>query len=176
MLLETRSLLARAQTNRYLLMQLLEQVPDGSWDRRASGDAWSARHHLAHLATIDGVTAALLTSPSDGAYRLDPGLQALRLSAMEAAVAWMHSQLVAAMASERNALARLLGDLHDNALASPVLIDVPGEWPPVRQLSMRAYLATWAEHDADHTAAIRAAIASPPSASDLALAARLGRG
>lgn len=175
MLLEIRSLLARAETNRYLLFQLLEQVPRTCWDRQASGDAWSARHHLAHLATIDGVTMALLTPPTTGAFRLDPALQSRRLDDLLAAADRAIDDLIGSLPLSRTALASAIGELDDAALATPVLIDVPGAWPPVRQLSMRAYLASWAEHDADHTSAIRQAIASPPSATDLALAARFGR-
>jgi len=175
MLIETRSLLARAATNRYLLLQLIEQVPGDRWASRASDDAWSAHGHLAHLASIDDVTAALLASRRDGAYRLDLGLQAVRIRAVEERIAESTEELRRLLDASRAGLLNVVAELDEGSLATPVLIDVPGSWPPVLQLSLRAYLAAWAEHDAEHTLAIRRAITIPPSASDLALVARFGQ-
>jgi len=174
MLIETRSLLARAATNRYLLRQLIEQVPGDRWASRASDDAWSAHLHLVHLASIDDVTAALLASRRDGAYRLDLGLQATRIRAMEERVAESPDELQRLLEASRAQLLNVISELDEGSLATPVLIDIPGSWPPVLQLGLRAYLAAWAEHDAEHTTAIRHAITIPPSASDLALVARFG--
>jgi hypothetical protein len=172
---ELESLLARAGTNRYLLLQLLEQVTDDGWAYRAGGDAWTAREHLAHVATIDGVTESLLRAPADGAYRLDEALQGRRVADMIAASLESIAELFERLAASRASLTSFIAGLDDARLALPVRVSVAGGWPPERQMSLRAYLASWAEHDAGHTGAIRAAIAIPPGPNELALAARLNR-
>lgn len=173
---EIRSLLARAATNRFILAQLIDQVPADRWDRYAPGDTWSVRDHLCHLATSDDLVALLLEEPEDGAFRLGIDLQYMRIPVMGEMCERSLAEILAAMVEARRRLeATLSARCDDAALALPVIIDTPGEWPSARQMSLRAYLAAWAEHDVEHTAAIRAAIVTPPSARDLSLAAWFGR-
>lgn len=169
---EIRSLLARAATNRYLLNQLIEQVPAGAWDRTAAGEPWSARVHLCHLATIDDVMALVLGEPEGGAFRLGADLQSERMTSLGAILERPVADVLVLMAESRQRFtAAVVATCDDATLAMPVIIATPDAWPTERQVSLRAYLAAWAEHDVEHTAAIRSAIATPPSARDLSLAA-----
>jgi hypothetical protein len=57
------------------------------------------------------------------------------------------------------------------ALGREIRLPARDAWSPPGAISVRAYLAQWAEHDALHEGAIRRAIANQPGPGDLAAAA-----
>jgi hypothetical protein len=172
---EIRSVLQRARNNRLVLEQLLDQVPGERWRNQADGDAWTARAHLEHLATIDTVTYELLESPGERGFGLDHHVL-MRRSALMAEVAGSPvDELRDAMAASREALVGHIARFDDEWLAMPVVVTLPGAYPPEQAISMRAYLASWAEHDAEHAEAIRAAITASIQPGALSAAVRIRR-
>jgi hypothetical protein len=172
---EVRAVLQRARSNRLMLEQLLDQVPEDRWDNRAEGDIWPARVHLAHLATIDTLTFELLLEPSTEGFRLDETMQSER-TAMIASVADLPvGQLRRLMHDSRLRLQHHLAGFDHDWLSQAVVIATPGVHPPEQSLSLRAYLASWAEHDAEHAQAIRAAITASIQPGALSAAVRIRR-
>jgi hypothetical protein len=173
---ETAVLLQRAAARRLILEGLLDSIPPDSWERQAPGDAWSARSHLAHLATIDELVLPIVRQASDGNPVLwlggpEPGdLELKRTAALVSVAGASTAQLRAAMSATRETVARAVGSLPQHALERLVRMartedgwSVPAAWP------LRTYLAGWAEHDGVHEEAIRRAMTAPPDFSTVAL-------
>jgi hypothetical protein len=76
------------------------------------------------------------------------------------------------MAASRRVLLQEFARLDVTALEAEVLLPgIVNAWGQPLTTSLRGYLAVWANHNAEHTEAIRQAITTPPSPGDLALAA-----
>lgn len=170
---EVRSVLQRAQNNRMVLQQLLDTVPADRWENRADGDAWTAHIHLAHLATIDTLTMELLREPGVEGFSLDQQLQVQRTALISELADQPVPDLRAAMDESRDRLWRHVAAFDPEWLAQPVIVERPGHHPPRQSLSLRAYLASWAEHDLEHAEAIRAAITVSIQPGALSAAARV---
>jgi hypothetical protein len=181
MLPEVRVLLERAQTRRHAILGLLDAAPEAFWLRVASGDAWSARAHAAHLAAMDGPVAELARGAVAGAreaWLFDATrpleLESARASAMAALADGTPHQLREALAAARLLVAPALEPLRPAALEMRVMVaGAVDSWGRQLSWSLRDYLGHWAEHDALHEAAIRAAFTTPPDLSAVALTRRL---
>jgi hypothetical protein len=165
---EIRTILERAWARRESLLALIATVPADYWARRAGDDAWTARNHLEHLATIDDVVVPLLKSP---APVLDEALLAARESVMQAVAGMEVVDLVQRLEASRRDLVGTVARLGLEALGREIRLPARDAWSPPGAISVRAYLAQWAEHDALHEGAIRRAIANQPGPGDLARAA-----
>lgn len=172
---EIRSVLHRARSNRLVLDQLVEQVPGERWDNRAEGEQWSARVHLAHLATIDDVTRAMLEAGRGREFVMGADVMMQRITLLNEIADRDVADLRARMASSRAAMEQHLAAFGEHELGGTVVVERPGVYPPEQRLSVRAYLASWAEHDAGHTEAIRAAVTAPLQPAALAAAQRIRR-
>jgi hypothetical protein len=172
---EIRSVLERAATNRHLLDEFLEHAPPDRLHNTLDGELWSGHIHLAHVATADVLMSTLLADLRKGAFRLDAFLLGRRNEAIAAAAELPLAELRGLMGESRLELERLLAQFDDARLAHPVVVEQPGAWPPERQLSLRAYLAAWAEHDLDHLEAMRRVVTAPVSPAAMAAAARIRR-
>jgi hypothetical protein len=181
MLPEVRVLLERARTRRHAILGLLDVAPEAFWLRTAPGDGWSARAHTAHLAAIDGPLATLARRAAAGAPEAwlfdvsDPlELESARASAMAAMADGSPRQLREALEAARLPIAAALEPLRPASLEMRVMVagDVDS-WGRQLSWSLRDYLGHWAEHDALHEAAIRAAFTTPPDLSAVAITRRL---
>lgn len=181
MLPEVRVLLERAQRRRHAIEDLLRSAPASFWQRVAEGDAWSARAHVAHLATMDapmvrltqravaGERAAWLWDAEDPVV-----LEAARRHAMAALADSSADELSEALSEARATLVPALAALLPEGLEMLVMVAGASDgWGTPRSWPLRTYLAHWAEHDAIHEAAIRAAFTTPPDLSAVALTRRL---
>ena len=180
MLPEVRTLLQRAAAHRFALDGLLDAIPESYWERAAPGDAWNARNHLQHLATVEAILAQDLARVIDGANDLwlggspDAVLFHERRAAMMEAVADLPcAALRGEMAANRHDAVNTLGALtayHMEAgLRIPGVVD---RWAQPVRYSLREYLTAWPNHDTAHDAAIRAAVSTPPDLSAVALTRR----
>lgn len=177
---EMRTLVERAVARRHMLEGLIESVPADYWERRASGDTWTALDHVRHVATIDGIVAELVEAAAQpgealwvGATRDVASLQARRVALMEGVAEQGVDELLATMQESREAATGALLALAVEALDREVRVaGVLTAWGEPHRFTLRAYLAAWAEHDGEHEAAIRRAIETPPDATTLSLAAR----
>lgn len=165
---EARTILERAWARRESLLALIETIPADYWTRQAAGDAWTARNHLEHLATIDAVVLPILESP---APVLDEELLAAREGAMQAVAGLEVGELIQRLESSRRDLVGAVACLTLHALARDIQLPARDAWSPPGTISVRGYLAQWAEHDTLHEGAIRRAIANQPGPGDLAAAA-----
>ena len=84
-------------------------------------------------------------------------------------------RFVSLLAHRREAAVHALSALPHAAFDASLVLPGGGAWGQDLTLSVRSYLATWAAHDLEHAAAIRAALLVAPSPSAMALAARLRR-
>lgn len=182
MLPELGVLAGRAAAAREQLEALIAVVPGDYWDRREAGDAWTARTHLQHLATIDAPTRALFAAATAGSalgpFGADSAatFEAARAALLDSVANLPVPTLVERMRAERAAALGALAVLGARELDVPVVLPgVVDAWRRPVSVPLRQYAAAWAVHDAGHAAAIRRAIACPPSPGDLALAARLRR-
>lgn len=164
------------------LEALLDVIPEGYWERREAGDPWTARTHLQHLATIDDPTRALFAAAGGGGTLAPFGViaagpyEAARAVLLDSVADLPVAALVGRMRAERAEALAALAALGVDELDTPVLLpSVVDAWRRPVTVSLRQYAAAWAVHDAEHTAAIRRAIARTPGPGDLALAARLQR-
>jgi hypothetical protein len=181
MLPEVRVLLERAEARRHVIHGLLEVVPEAFWLRSASGDAWSARSHVAHLGAMDGPVATLLGRASFGAPEAwlydtsDPAaLESVRSTAMAQLVYSSPQELLRALAQARHAVVAALEELRPAELEMHVLVAGAADgWGRQMRWPLRDYLRHWAEHDAVHETAIREAFTTPPDLSAVALTRRL---
>lgn len=180
---EIAVIVQRASARRQVLEGLLDALPGEYWEQRAPGDSWSVRNHVEHLATVDRPLVSLLEDAHRGATECwlgGPGAGAL-LDAREAgmvALAGVEArELRLLLRRERAAVESALAALPPSACDCTVRIagaigsgGEPAAWP------LRTYLASWAEHDGLHEAAIRVAIAAPPDLATVMLlrAARSG--
>jgi hypothetical protein len=162
-----RVLLDRAEARRVSLLGLAEVVPEAYWERRVAGDGWSARHHLAHALSADALVAEAVRSFSAEALA---GLVARRLAALQAALDVPVPRLVERATADRAAVRSALAALGPDVLEAEVVLGTNDPWGGTHALTLLAYLETWASHDAEHEAAIRAAIAVPPDMAGIARA------
>ena len=181
MLLEVRTVADRAATNRALLDDLLDSVPASYWARRSPADAWTAQAHLQHLATIESQVAdeiARIRTARDAAWlggSPDPAtLNEARQSNLAAADGEPVRLLRERMRRNRDALLAHLASLNPPDLELTLLF--PGAvdpWGAPLRWDLRRYIASWPAHDLEHAAAIRAAMATPPDLSTIAITRRL---
>lgn len=180
---EIRVFLERAAARRSLLEAFLDVMPRNGWEHQAEGEAWNARVHLAHLATIDEPTAALFAEAAAGSQTVRPmgaatseALAAARERLLEPLLDARPADLRRRLRDSREAALAALAALDGPALDAAVLLPpAPSAWSPPPPLPLRAYIAAWIEHDGEHLAAIRRAVTSPPGPGALATAARLRR-
>ena len=159
-----------------MLEGLLDSIPATYWERQASDDAWSARDHLRHLATIDDLVLPLVQNACAGCAVMwlagpepgDPERQ--RMAAMDSVAGASTAELRARMSASREAVTGAVSQLPHDALERLVRMASSAnsrgrlqEWP------LRTYLAGWAEHDTVHEGAIRRAMTAPPDLSAVAL-------
>jgi len=170
----------RAARARDELTGLLDVAPDGEWIRQASGDAWDIHTHVAHVAAADAAAAGLFRAlaASSGVILMAESLTHF-VEARAAAIAEARTGTPAALrtllAHRREAAVHALSALPHAAFDASLVLPGGGAWGQDLTLSVRSYLATWAAHDLEHAAAIRAALLVAPSPSAMALAARLRR-
>ena len=184
MLPEVRVLVERAEAHRFALEGLLDAIPDSYWPRTAPGDAWPARTHLQHLATIESLTdetvRAFLAGASDAwvGGASTTGMLAERRSALLAEVAESTvPELRELMRDSRRELSASLAALAPVHLDGSVFVaGLADAWGQPLRFSLREYLRSWPEHDGDHEGAIRRAIATTPDLSAAALVRRAQRG
>ena len=180
MLPEVRTLVQRAVAHRFALEGLFDALPESYWERGAPGDAWSARNHLQHLATVEAVLVEDLGRVVDGANDLWLGGAAdaalfheRRAANMEAVSDLPCAALRAEMSANRahavNTLGALTADHMEASLRIPGVVD---RWGQHVRYSLREYLTSWPNHDVAHESAIRAAISAPPDLSAVALTRR----
>ena len=182
MLLEIRTLAERAETSRAILLELVRAMPEDYWHRRSPGEAWTARHHLEHTGTIDGAVATdVARVRSDGEAWIggtsDPAaFAASRAGALDELRDAAVDEILDAMESRRAemlaALERVEPKHLDGRLLVPGVVD---RWLRPVSVSLREYLASWAQHDREHAAAIRAAVTAAPDMSIAALTIRKRR-
>ncbi len=170
----------RAARAREELTGLLDVVPDGEWVRQASGNAWDIHTHVAHVAAADAAAADLFAalSSSPGVLPLAESLARFaesRAAAIAEARTRTPTALRTLIAHQREAALQALVSLPPAAFDTSLLLPGGGAWGQDLTFSLRSYLATWAAHDLEHAAAIRAALLVAPSPSAMALAARLRR-
>jgi len=168
----------RAARAREELTGLLDVVHDPEWVRQASGDAWDIHTHVAHVAAADAAAADLFAALalSRGVLLLAESaahFAAARDSAIAEARLSTPTALRTLVAHRRRAALQALSSLPPAAFDASLLLPGGGAWGQDLTFSFRSYLATWAAHDLEHAAAIRAALLVAPSPSAMALAARL---
>lgn len=180
MLPEVRVLLERAEARRQSLLGLVEAVPEDYWGRGESQDSWRARTHLEHLAAMEPLVARLLTDVvAEGVGVVAGAVTMEELGrARERAMAVFEGKPIAelreAMGEGLARVRQALGKLEPGHLDAAVSIGgATDAWGQPVTWHLREYLRTWAEHDGEHEAAIRAAITTPPDLSAVALG-RLG--
>lgn len=184
MLPEVRVILERAATRLTSLEGLIDAVPEGYWARRASGEAWSAHDHLAHLATIDVLTSETLAEILDGApvawlagTTVPIELAARRTASLQEAQAATPRTLRERMRQTRAELARVVSSLNGASLESNICVaGVLDAWGEPIAFGVRRYLAALPEHDTGHELAIRRAITTAPDLSTVALTRRRSGG
>ncbi|MFN8507278.1 MAG: DinB family protein [Dehalococcoidia bacterium] len=170
----------RAARAREELTGLLDVVPDGEWIRQASGDAWDIHTHVAHVAAADAAATDLFRAlPSSPGMVLMAETLTHFAEARAAAIADARTNTPGALrtvlVARREEALRALSALPYAAFDASLVLPGGGAWGQDLTLSVRSYLATWAAHDLEHAAAIRAALLVAPSPSAMALAARLRR-
>lgn len=180
MLPEVRVFFERAEARRQSLLGLVAAIPPGYWLRSGPGDAWTARHHLQHVATADDFLGALIETVCSGGEawlggtRDLPALLQARAAAIEEHAPLTLSALIDRLSQSRQVLAERLSELDRVHLAAPVFIAGRiSHWGEPLPLALSAYLASWAGHDAGHEMAIREAVSTPPDLSAVALSRRL---
>ncbi|MGE0601380.1 MAG: maleylpyruvate isomerase N-terminal domain-containing protein [Dehalococcoidia bacterium] len=166
----------RAVARRESLLELVSVVPEDSWSRNAPGEPWDAFHHLAHALSADNGVSEVLPAFTRTAARTIPVVELLsrRESTIESAVALDLDQLLAQGAAARRQVLVTLEDLEQSDLECAALfIDQRSPWSQPAPITLFAYLEQWSHHDAEHEAAIRAAISTPPDLSAVAHTRRL---
>ena len=180
MLPEVRTLAQRAAAHRFALEGLFDALPESYWERAAPGDAWNARNHLQHLATVEAVMVEDLSRVIDGANDLWLGGSAdaaffyeRRAATMKAvsdlASAALRGEMSANRAHAVNSLGALTADHMEASLRIPGVVD---RWGQHVRYSLREYLTAWPNHDVAHESAIRTAISAPPDLGAVALTRR----
>lgn len=166
---EIAVILQRASARRTMLAGLLDALPLEYWERRAPGDAWSVRDHVAHLAVVDRPFLPLLAEAAGGAFDCWLGGRE-RGALIRTREANMDSMAGLEIGALRAALGRARADVEGALSALPaaacdMLVHIPdatGPWGEPVALPLRNYLVSWAEHDGVHEAAIRRAILTLP--------------
>ncbi len=179
-----RTLVERAASRRHALEGLIASVPDAYWERRASGDRWTALDHVRHVATVDGMVVELVEAAGApageelwvGDARDAATLEVRRAALLERVRERELRALLDIMRTSREAAVEALLALPGEALGRDVRVaGALTAWGEPRVFSLRAYLAAWAAHDGEHAGAIRRAIETPPDTTTLTLAARRAR-
>ncbi len=182
---EMRTLVERAAARRHVLEGLIASVPEDYWERRAPDDAWTALDHVRHVATVDAMVVELVEAAERsgeelwaGGVRDEAALEARRVELMDGVGDQDIHELVATMRASREAVVEALLAIGAGALDRDVRVaGMLTPWGEPHASSLRTHLTGWAgQHDAEHEAAIRRAIETPPDATTLTLAARRARG
>ena len=166
-----------------MLEGLIESVPDDYWERQDSGDAWTALDHLRHVATVDQMLVELVEAAQESDEELWAGktdnvevLEARRVALMDKVREQSVDTLVETMRESRaRAVGTVLGMTVETLDREVRVAGALNEWGEQLAFPLRGYLAVWVEHDGEHEAAIRRAIATPPDVTTLTLAARRAR-
>lgn len=180
---EIRLVMERALARRAVLEDLLDVVPREFWQRAEAPGEWDAHTHLAHLAAMDEPMPALFGAALQGERELVPlgattaaDWMAARDRLLESTAGLPIAELRQRLARSRAAAIEALARLTPPHLELPVRLAVAVDsWGRPACLPLRAYLSAWVDHDLDHAAAIRRAIAVAPSPGHLAIAARWRR-
>ncbi|MCY3645759.1 MAG: DinB family protein [Chloroflexi bacterium] len=180
---EIRTLVERGAARRQVLEGLIESVPDDYWERQDSGDAWTALDHLRHVATVDQMLVELVEAAQESDEELWAGktdnvevLEARRVALMDKVREQSVDTLVETMRESRaRAVGTVLGMTVETLDREVRVAGALNEWGEQLAFPLRGYLAVWVEHDGEHEAAIRRAIATPPDVTTLTLAARRAR-
>lgn len=180
MLPELQVLLERARSARLSLDGLLDVLPADYWSRAEPGARWNVRDQLAHVASADNLLGELLgRAASDERVVWVGGTEdsAELLIRREAPLAEMSGLPLDALrnvATEaRDAIESAFTMLNPTALEVSVFIaGAVDRWGEPLRWDVRQYLAAWATHDSSHEASIRAAIATTPDLSTVALTQR----
>lgn len=181
---EVRTLVERGAARRQVLEGLIESVPEDYWERQDSGDAWTALDHLRHVATVDAMLVELVEAAREPDKELWAGktddvevLEARRVALMDTVREQPVETLVETMRESRaRAVETVLGMSVETLDREVRVAGALNEWGEQLAFPLRGYLAVWVEHDGEHEAAIRRAIATPPDVTTLTLAARRARG
>lgn len=164
---EVRVFLDRANARRVSLLGLVDVIPDQFWARREDRDSWTARQHVAHVATADELLLETIPGEAAAPYEVR------RSELLTAAAEWPMPDLLARMERERARLAAWLEGLSLLSLDGYIkAVGVRDAWGREVSWPVRALLAAWAEHDTGHELAIRRAVTTPPDAAALSTAAR----
>ncbi len=180
MLPEVQVLLQRACSARLLLDGLLDALPPDYWTRVAAGSRWTVRDQLAHVTSADDLLVDLLLRVLDGeqvawvASTQDPTeLLVQREAPVSRMAAIALKELRDAAAESRDAVEATCVRLDATTLEAGVFVaGAVDRWGAPVRWGLREYLASWAAHDSAHEFDIRAAIATPPDLSTVALTQR----
>lgn len=183
MLPEVRVMLERARSARVSLDGLLDVLPADYWDRAEAGSRWTLRDQLAHLASADGILEDLLRSVTAGESRVwvggteDPAELFVRREAPLTELGWLSLEALRTNAAEaRAAVESGCAGLDASMLDAGVFIaGALDRWAEPLRWGLRVYLSSWAAHDSVHETSIRAAIATTPDLSTVALTQRRRR-
>lgn len=169
MLPEIATLLARAETGRFMLDELLSVLDEKDYDSRPFEGEWSVREAVAHVASADLAVAQLVSEEQGdlGAALSDREHRWLALRAL--AVPELHRAVQQARKSVHRAMAALAFE----RLGGAVLLPASDAWGRQRAMDLRSYLASWAMHDLEHVEQIRDALRAPLNPALVALSASL---
>jgi len=174
MLPSVRVFIERAIARRTSLLGLVDSLPADYWQRATHSGAWTAKQHLAHVATTDRLVVRVIESISlESPFA---NLAEDRLAAIAEAEDQPVAELLDRMAEERTALVAVFARITPVDLEAS--LPVPGTrtpWGEPVAILVSSYLDSWARHDGDHEEGIREAIATPPDLSAVALAKRRAR-
>lgn len=180
---EVQVLLERARSARLSLDGLLDVLPADYWSRAAPGSRWDVRDQLAHVASADDLLHDLLRTVAAGHETAWLGgtqdateLLSLREAPQTTFAGLPLEALRCRIVDARAAVESTLPSLDLWMLEANVSIaGAVDRWGEPLRWGLRAYLATWAHHDSAHEADIRAAIATTPDLSTVALTQRRRR-
>ena len=177
---ELQVLLERARSARASLDGLLDVLPKEYWSRAAPGSRWDVRDQLAHVASADDLLHDLLRTVAAGHATAWVGgtevaseLLSRREAPLQEFAGLSLEELRDLATAARGGVESAFVTLDATMLEAGVYIaGAVDRWSEPVRWSLWAYLTTWARHDSAHEADIRAAIASTPDLSTVALTQR----
>ncbi|MEP7217230.1 MAG: hypothetical protein ABI782_13345 [Anaerolineaceae bacterium] len=180
---EVQVLLERARSARLSLDGLLDVLPEEYWSRAAAGSRWDVRDQLAHVASADDLLQDLLRTVAAGRATVWVGatqdvteLLSRREAPLQEFAGLSLEALREVAADARGGVESAFVTLDATMLEAGVHIaGAVDRWGEPLRWGLRAYLAKWAHHDSAHEGDIRAAIATTPDLSTVALTQRRRR-
>ena len=177
---EVQVLLERARSARLSLDGLLDVLPAEYWLRAAPGSRWDVRDQLTHVASADDMLRDLLRTVAAGRGTVWVGgtedaseLLSRREVPLTAQAGLPIEELRESATGARSAVESAFVTLNATMLEASVYVaGAVDRWGEPLRWGLRTYLATWAQHDSAHEADIRAAIATTPDLSTVALTQR----